>query len=110
MYFVDASVQVAQIFRHDLKSILEQRAIAQQDATALKRLKEPLVRIERQGVHLIKTDEGFATALAENSGCSISAIGVQPHFLLPAEFGEFRKRVHCAGVGGACVGDDAKRA
>ena len=85
------------------------RAVAHEQAAALVRLVEPLVRVERDRVGEREPAERVAAALGQHGEAAVGRVDVEPDAALAAERGELVERIDRAGARRAAVRDDEER-
>ena len=109
---VDLAVDRArflQVVGRDRERVPQLGAVADEQAAALVRLVEPLVRVERDRVRVLDPGELPAPALVEHREPAVRRVHVQPHVLLVAQLDEIFQRVDRAAVRGAAVRGDEER-
>ena len=79
---------VEQVVGRDLEGAPQQRAVAHEEAAALVRLVEPLVRIERDRVCELDPGERLAAALGQRREAAVGGVDVQPRAALAADLGD----------------------
>ena len=90
----------------DLEGIEEAPTTADQEASALERLVEPLVRIERDRVGQLDPRQGGATALGQNGETAVRGVDVEPHAALATQRRDLREGIHGAAARGTGRGGD----
>src|SRR5687768_850910 len=78
VHLLVAAVGILQVIGNDPERVAQQSAIAQQKAAGFDRLKEPLVRIERDRVRQAKTIEKIFPTIDKRCRSSIGSIDMQP--------------------------------
>ena len=91
--------RVLQIVGSHLERAAQTHAIAHEYGTALERLVQPFVRIERHRVGVLDAGQHRTPAFGERGETAVRGVNVHPHPVLRADVGDRRKRVDAAGVG-----------
>ena len=84
--------------RRELERASQRRRIAHEEAAALVRLVQPLVRVERDRVGELDPGERLAAALGQRREAPVGRVDVEPGAVLVGDRGEVLERVDRAGV------------
>ena len=90
---------VLEVVGHDLERAAQQPSVAHEEAAALHRLVEPLVRVERDRVRRLDAGQRRAAALGEHREPAVRGVDVQPHAVAAADVGQRAERIDGTGVG-----------
>jgi len=87
-----------QVIRDDLERAAQSVSLAHEEAAALERLIEPLVRVERDRVRELEASNLLTSAVREDGEATVRAVHVQPDAVGATDLGQLGK-----GIDGACV-------
>ena len=102
----DSGDRVVQVGGRHLERAPQEPGLADEQAAALVRLVQPLVRVERDGVRFGDPVECASPPLGEHGEASVRGVHVEPEPVLAAHLAELPERVDRAGVRRAAVRRD----